>query len=395
MTKFDVAVVGGGAAGIVAAISTKRKGNSVVICEKMPTLGKKILASGNGRCNLLNENLKEDYYNAKARDFVKSIFSKFGKDHILRFFSELGLEVYSDSGRIFPATNQASSVLKALEIELKNLAIQIELNFDIVDIFRSKEGFVLISKSGKKIECDNIIVAGGGKTYPALGSDGNAYKLAGKFGHTIVEPVPSAVPLVVKDKLCHALQGQRISASARSIIGGKTTKEAAGELLFTKYGVSGTCILDISEDISIAINRFGKKDIMISVDMVPFMKKEVLSNEITKRISRKILPEDFLVGILPNKFGSALKDILNKRDIDTIIEVLKDRQFKVLGTRGWNEAEFTAGGIDTSEVNEHTLESKLKKGLYLAGEILDVSGRRGGYNLAWAWASGFISGLTE
>ena len=195
------------------------------------------------------------------------------------------------------------------------------------------------------------------------------------MGHTIVEPVPSAVPLVVKDSLCHLLQGQRIFAGARSIIDGRKSEEVRGELLFTKYGLSGTCILDISEEISIAINRQHKKDVFVAVDLVPFLNKEQLTSRLQNRKKEKATPDEMLVGILPNKLCVALKGLFENGDIDAAVNSLKDTRFKVSGTRSWNEAEFTAGGINVNEVNPGTLESKLQKGIYFAGEVLDVNGK--------------------
>jgi len=395
MRKIGTVIIGGGAAGIVAAISAKRKGDSVLICERLPQLGKKILASGNGRCNLLNEDMSETYYKDSAQKLVKSVFSKFSKNDIFDFFNKLGLEMYSKDGRIFPITNQASSVLKVLEMELKRLAVPSELGFEAAHISDSKDGFAVRSKKGLAIKCEKVIIAGGGKSYPALGSDGSSYLLASELGHTIIEPVPSAVPFVVKDSLCRILQGQKIFAGVKSVIDGKITSEVSGELLFTKYGLSGTSILDISEHISVALNRHKKKDVFVLIDMVPFFSKEELGKELAKRMERKILQEDFFAGILPNKFGIALKDLADRREIGGMVEGLKDRRFRVIGTRGWNEAEFTSGGVNVSAVKEHTLESKFKKGIYFAGEVLDVGGKRGGYHLAWAWASGFAAGLTE
>jgi predicted Rossmann fold flavoprotein len=388
-------VVGGGAAGIMAAISKARLGNPVMICEKTTQLGKKILATGNGRCNLLNDNLSEIYYNVAARDLVSSIFSKFGKSEILSFFNEIGLSVYSQDGRIFPVTNQAASVLKVLELELKRLSVPVLYNFNFTGLTFLKDSIIVSSESGKTVQCRNIILTGGGKTYPVFGSDGSIYGIAGKLGHTIVEPVPSAVPLVVKDSLCHTLQGQRIQAKVKIIINGQESPEVTGELLFTKYGLSGTCILDISGPISIALKRDKKKGVTIAVDMVPFMDRQQLKNELEKRRKAGLHSEDMLVGILPNKFNLVFKSLFITDDLDIAVNSLKSRHFTVSDTRGWNEAEFTSGGIDVQEVRTGALESKLKKGVYFAGEVLDVDGKRGGYNLAWAWASGFVAGLTE
>lgn len=395
METFSTVIVGGGAAGIAAAISSKRKGFPTLICERMPVLGKKILASGNGRCNLLNENLGEPFYNKSAQALVKSVFARYGKEEILSFFKELGLETYSEEGRIFPITNQSSSVLKILEMELNRLAIPIELNFAADDISYSKGKFLVRQKQGKTLQCERVVITGRGKSYPALGSDGSCYAIAGKLGHGIIEPVPAAVPLAVKDRLCHLLQGQKILARVGAIVDEKIISEATGDLLFTKYGLSGTAIIDISESISIAINRNNKKNVHVSVDMVPFIETDVLENRIKERVKKGITAEDLTVGILPNKFGRALNEEMDNHCPEEIVKALKNRLFKVLGTRGWNEAEFTSGGIDVKEVDEITLESKLVKGLYFAGEVLDVCGSRGGYNLAWAWASGHIAGLME
>ncbi|MDP2912818.1 MAG: NAD(P)/FAD-dependent oxidoreductase [Candidatus Omnitrophota bacterium] len=392
MGKFSVAVVGGGASGLTAAISAKRKGSSVIVCEKMPFPGKKIAASGNGRCNLLNEKIDETHYNKEARRIVKTVFGRFGKDDIVNFFNELGLPLFSEDGRMFPVTNQSASVLKILEIELKRLAVQVETDFEISDISHSKNGFIATAKSGKAVESNTVILTGGGKTYPALGSDGGAYKLAVSLGHRIVEPVPVSVPLVTRDPLCHLLQGQRIRSRVKGMIGKKLIGESSGELLFTKYGLSGNAILDLSEDISLAINRYNKDDVFLLIDMAPFMTTARLKEELKRRMAAGFAQEELIAGILPNKFGAALKDLLTTRNPDTITDSLKARRFKITGARGWNEADFTAGGVDLNDIDEHTLESRLTKGLYFAGEILDVNGARGGYNLAWAWASGFVAG---
>lgn len=385
-------IIGAGAAGITAAISAKRKGDSVVICERMPKIGKKILASGNGRCNLLNDQLSESFYNKPSRELVRSIFKKYGKDEMLVFFKGLGLETYSEGGRIFPVTNQSSSVLKVLEMELARLAVPVELNFTVDNVKYSNGKFLIKERSGKSIVCEKLIIAGGGKSYPALGSDGSCYALAMQLGHKVVAPVPAGVPLVVKDRMCHLLQGQKISAKIKAIVDGKTVCESTGDLLFTKYGLSGTAIIDVSEEISAAINRDKKGQVFVSVDMVPFMNTDILEDEIAGRVERGVIPEELIAGILPNKFGPALKEVLAKDDTEDIVMSLKNRLFKVLDTRGWNEAEFTCGGVDVEQVDESTLRSRLVDGLYFAGEILDVCGRRGGYNLAWAWASGLAVG---
>jgi predicted Rossmann fold flavoprotein len=201
MSDYAVAVIGGGAAGLCAAISAARRGHSVVLCEKNPQLGKKILATGNGRCNLLNEDLREIFYNAPAQKTVKAVLGVAGKAELMDFFKGLGLRLYSSEGRIFPVTNQAASVLKVLEMELKRLSVQVELSFECTGIGVSKNRFSVLSRGRQTLTCGKLILSGGGKSYPALGSNGSLWEIAHELGHSIVEPVPSAVPLVVKDGL--------------------------------------------------------------------------------------------------------------------------------------------------------------------------------------------------
>ncbi len=391
--RFKVVIVGGGASGIAAGISAGRMGEKVLICEKMPRLGKKILASGNGRCNLSNEDLAPSRYNSRSRDLVETVFSRFGKTAIEKFFSGIGVELYSEGGRIFPATNQSATVLRALEIELSSLAVPVELGFDVAHIDHSPGKYTLISKSGKRVESEYIIIACGGRSYPAFGSDGSGFQLARRFNHSVIEPVPSCVPLVTKSPLCHLLQGQKIKGVAKAIVGNEVVAESEGEVLFTKYGLSGTAILDVSRPVSIAINRSAKKDADVLLDMAPFIGIEELKKELSSRVKNKRSQDDMLVGILPNKFGPALQEILDIKSIEKTSSFIKQARFRIEATRGWNEADFTAGGVDVREVDTRTLESRLSRGLYFSGEVLDVDGERGGYNLAWAWASGYIAGL--
>lgn len=374
-----------------AAIALGRHAEHVLICEKTDRLGKKILASGNGRCNLLNDDLSDRHYNVGARKLVKSVFGKFGKAEILEFFRSLGLEVYYQNGRVFPVTNQASSVLKVLEIELCRLSVPVEYGFNCIAIMACGNKLVVISSQGKKIECEKVILTGGGKSYPAFGSDGSAYAVAAQLGHTIIEPVPCAVPLVVRDNLCHILQGQRILAAARSVIDGQEGEVVNGELLFTKYGLSGTCIIDVSEPISIALNRHRKSGVALAVDLVPLMDEDHLKDELKRRLNNQWLRDEMLCGILPNKMASAFKYLFETDRLDNTVKLLKNWRFNITSTRGWNEAEFTAGGINTSEIKVGTLESMMVPRVYFAGEVMDVNGPRGGYNLGWAWASGHVA----
>jgi predicted Rossmann fold flavoprotein len=352
MKIFSTVIIGGGASGIIAAINTKRRyNNNVLICERLPVLGKKILATGGGRCNLLNEDLNEIFYNSNARGFVKTIFLKFGKAAIKGFFEELGLVVYSEKGRIFPVTNQAGTVLEVLKEELKKLDIETAVNFEIADIVHAGDRFILKPRVGKEIYSESVIITAGGKAYPSLGANGSGYLLAEKLGHKIIEPIPSVVPLVVKDKICHILQGQKIFAKTKALINGNVVSEAEGDVLFTKYGLSGTSILDISKEVSIGINRH-KKEVSVAVDMVPFMDQNELNAELERRILKNKSAEKILTGILPNKFQNVIKYLCKGDNIEELAGNLKNKLFNVSGTMGWNEAEFTCGRSEERRVGK-------------------------------------------
>ena len=405
--RFDIAVVGGGAAGLVAAISGARRGASVTVLERLPQAGKKLLATGGGRCNLLNDNLAAPAFTSSAPGLVASVLERFGKMEIRAFFETLGLRLQTEEdGRVYPATNQASSVLKVLELEAVRLGIPIEAGFEAAGLAASSGGFSVVSAAGRTVEARTVILAGGGRSYPALGSNGSCYGLAGQFGHSLVLPVPSAVPLLAKDGMCHFLQGQKLKVRIASLVDGRAGLTAEGELLFTQYGLSGTAALDVSESLSIAINREGKKDTAVIVDLVPFMSEEDLAAELSRRMEAGWTTKDLGSGLLPEKFALVMPQFVRDAGASSgkgsragaarsLAGALKARKFAVQGTRGWNEAEFTSGGVDAREVKPRNLESKLRRGLYFAGEVLDVQGGRGGYNLAWAWASGFVAGLTE
>jgi predicted Rossmann fold flavoprotein len=399
--RFDVAVVGGGAAGLAAAISAARRDAAVVVCDRMPRLGKKILATGGGRCNLSNEALSPAAFTSTGRNLVASVLDRFGKEDIRAFFRGLGLETYAEEGRVFPTTNQASSVLKVLEMEVRRLGIAVELGFEAVEVRNTGAGFSIVAGDGRRFEAGAVVLSGGGRSYPALGSNGSAYRLAQAFGHHVVPPVPSAVPILVKDRMCHLLQGLKTWAKATAYVEGKPAGSAEGEVLFAQYGLSGTAILDVSESLSVALNRDDLTSAAVVLDLVPFLARHALSARFLKRIRDGWPVEDLAAGILPDRFGAVIPGMLPQSARDpgetaaALAAALKEKRFTVYGTRGWNEAEFTAGGLDAREIDPRTLGSKFRKGLYLAGEILDVQGPRGGYNLAWAWASGSVAGLTE
>ncbi len=405
--RYDLAVIGAGAAGLVAAASAARRGASVVVLERLPWIGKKLLATGGGRCNLLNENLSPAAFTSTDPGLVASVLGRFGAAEIKAFFEGLGLRLQTeDGGRVYPATNQAVSVLRVLELEALRLSTAFETRFEARSIEETAGGKTVAAADGRTVRAGTVVLAGGGKSYPALGSDGSCYPLAAAAGHRIVTPVPSAVPLLVKVRMCHFLQGLRMKARVESRIGGSPGQAAEGEILFTQYGLSGTAVLDVSESLSVAMNREGREDVALIVDFAPFMSEDELAGVFLGRLTSGWAAQDLATGILPEKFARFLPSLLDEQGFAAgtgnertaarrLAVLLKAKEFRVHGTRGWNEAEFTSGGVDAREVAHRTLASKLRRGLYFAGEVLDVQAGRGGFNLAWAWASGFVAGLAE
>lgn len=414
--SFDVIIIGGGAAGMMAAISAKRHNPklSVAIIDQTFALGRKILISGAGRCNLTNKNLTKDlakkYFGDKK--IVESVFKQFGYKEITEFFNDLGLELYEETksatGKIFPQNDQAKAVVALLVSEIEKLGIEIILNTIVLSVKKEKSSFVLIGNHENKevvFTATKLVLAAGGKSYPALGADGSGFDLAHDFKHKIIEPAPSGVPLVGKNELSQALQGTKLEAEIVAFINNKEVGNVVGDVLFTQYGLSGSGILSISREFSICLNRDHKKLAEIVLNFFPNKNKIEVKKYLLTRFKKNPdqTIENNLWGIFPMKFvatilkltkidSARLTSELNTEEIDRLINSLTVCKIKITGTRGWNEAEFTAGGIATEDVNPNTLESKLVSGLYFCGEVLDVDGEIGGYNLSWAWASGFVVG---
>ena len=255
-----------------------------------------------------------------------------------------------------------------------------------------KGGFLLDTPAGS-FEAKHVVLSAGGKSYPVYGTDGSAYELAKHLGHTIVNTAPITVPLTSDDSWCKELTGQKILASVRYEVGTVTGHAVEHDLLFTDYGLSGLAVFDSSDEIAISLHRSLDKDAWLLVDLIPFIHENELEKEMARRLRLNFPSDKLLIGLLPPKFSRVLLKTLETRNPKTISTALKNRRFHITGTRGWAEAEFTAGGISISEIQLKTLESKKCPGLFFAGEILDVNGKRGGFNLAWAWASGTVAGL--
>lgn len=400
---MKIAVIGGGAAGLMAAIAAAKNGTHVTIYEKQNRVGKKILATGNGRCNYTNMNLNMGCYHSNNLKMAEEAMNFFDLNKTLKFFEDLGIYPYVDeSGKVYPNSLQASSVLDVLRYEISRLKVEEVTDFNVTALRKSKDKFSIIGND--TIIADRIILTTGGKASPQLGSDGKGYELAKSFGHEIIEPSPALIQLKLNGKYFKRITGIRFDGTAKAYVGDKLIREEDGEILFTEYGISGPPILQLSRKVIEELNK-GKRPYLL-IDMFPNNSKLQLYDILQERFTRigyKTI-EEGMVGFINKKLISVvlleadfddlnkLCSHLNKKEIFKIIDILKEWKFEVTGHNSWQQAQSTAGGIKLTQVNPKTMESLKVKGLYFAGEILDVDGDCGGFNLQWAWSSGYTAG---
>jgi predicted Rossmann fold flavoprotein len=403
--KKHVIIVGGGAAGMVAAISARRQGAMVTVLERNPRVGKKLLATGNGRCNFTNINADVNCYSGNDPKFVYSALSAFTVEDTLRFFEKLGIQhKVEDLGKVFPMSGQASSMLDVLLYEMEQSGIQIICSAYVTDMEKKNKRFYIRTESGRIYEGDRVILAAGGKAMPSSGSDGNGLELAAKLGHRITDVFPALVQLMLDGKYFKRIDGVKFVGTAEVLYNKKTLARDRGDILFTNYGVSGPPILQISRKAGELLNQ--QKQPLLKVVIMDEMGREELREIIKKRIQAgPAKPVDFsFVGLINKRLipvvliEAGIEDFkrpvssLSQFEIEQITQILTDWRFRIRGTKSWPSAQVTAGGIDTREIHQETMESKLTEGLYLAGEIMDIDGLCGGFNLQWAWTSGYLAG---
>ena len=399
-----VIVVGGGAAGMVAAISVRRVFSDVTLIERNPRVGKKILATGNGRCNYTNTNSGYAYYYGGNPGFVQDALSFFSAQDTIRFFEKLGIEPKEEElGKVFPMSEQASSILDVLLYELNRLGVNIICDTFVKNIKKEKGIFVVEAEGGGVISGDRVIIATGGKAMPSSGSDGNGYELAVKSGHRVTDAFPALVQIMLEGNFFKRIEGVKVVGTAEIIHENKTIAKDSGDILFANYGVSGPPILQISRRAGELLNE--GKEAYLKIILMDKQEDEVLKL-IEKRIKLNInKPIDFsFVGLINKRLipvilsEAGINDIkrpvneLSNSEQKRIAHILTDWRFKIRGTKSWPSAQVTAGGVNTEDIDPKTMESKLVKGLYFAGEIMDVDGCCGGFNLQWAWSSGFVAG---
>lgn len=428
-----VVIIGGGPAGMMAAISAKKSGDDVTIIEKMSSLGRKLLITGKGRCNITSSvDISEFMQNIPGNGkFLFSAFKNYTNEDIISFMNAHGVKVKRERGdRIFPESDKSRDVLDAFLSELKKLDVKIYTDCVVtkIDVVNANvKGVIYVHDEIEQyIEADKIILATGGKSYPTTGSTGDGYKIAEKLGHTVVDLKPSLIPLVVNDvskkeninvygnsrNLCKALQGLSLKNVGISIVDKEKSKKIYddfGELLFTHFGVSGPTVLSSSAHLiryKNIENLLNEGNIILRIDFKPALDKEKLDarilrdfeqekNKVFKNSLDKLLPQKLIVpiinltGINPNKKVNEVSKVERIK----LVNLLKEFPIVLSGFRPIEEAIITAGGINTKEINPKTMESKIIKSLFFAGEIIDVDAYTGGFNLQIAYSTGVTAGM--
>ncbi len=403
--KKTVIVVGGGSSGMMAAISAARSGANVTLLERKDRVGKKLLVTGNGRCNLTNSDSSLSRFHGGDRAFIAEVLSRFPVSSAVDFFEELGIACKTGrEGRIYPHSEQASAVLDVLRWELERLGIGVRTGYEVKRIARREKDFALALAAGGELEAGRVILAAGGMAGPQFGSDGSGLRLAAALGHRLVDPVAALVPLRLRADFLHKLKGVSFDARGEVRCGEEVLRSEEGEFLFTDSGISGIPVLQLSRSASVALAQ--NKDPRIVLDLFPGSSLDELDGALEVRFRRqghKSLA-DGLVGLLNKRL---IPVVLSEAGIDyhtlpgaeinpaarnALAGLLKRWSLTIAGTMPWPEAQATAGGIDLRDVDSETLGSRLVPGLFFCGEILDVDGDCGGFNLQWAWSSGWLAG---
>ncbi len=399
----QIAVVGGGAAGMMAAIGAAGEGAAVTVYEKNDRVGKKILSTGNGRCNFSNEAMGAKFYHGSVKVLADEILSSFGVAQTKAFFESLGMRIRARDGYLYPASDQASTVLDLLRYELdrRHVTVHTEEAVQTLSFDQDRAQF-LIGLRGKEAFYDAVILCCGGKAAPNTGSDGSGFRLAKQFGHRIVRPVPALAALVCKEPFYKQVAGVRCDAELTLSVSGKEAGRERGELQLTDYGLSGIPAFQLCRTAAYAL--LDKKPVTVRVCFLPDFDKDSCGSFFRERLASH--GEDgmdvFLTGIVNKKINRLLLKLAGIRETERAKEISPAAfarlqglylglETAVTGTNGFDRAQVCAGGVECSEVTKH-LMSKKQPGLYFAGEILDIDGFCGGYNLQWAWSSGTVAG---
>ncbi len=402
-----VIVIGGGAAGMMAACMAAVEGAHVTLLEKNEKTGKKIYITGKGRCNLTNACQREEFLENVITNpkFLYSAFAQLDNQAVMNFFEKAGCRLKTERGdRVFPVSDHSSDVIAALNGELKKNRVQVMLHTEVSELLL-EEGSIkgVLLSDGKKLHADAVIIATGGRSYESTGSTGDGYRFAKQAGHTIKDLRPSLVPFVVKEEWCKKLQGLSLKNVAVTLKKEKKKiYEGFGEMLFTHFGVSGPLILSAS---SFYTAKYNGQEALLTIDLKPAMDREQLDkrilrdfeenagkqfkNALDKLLPAKLIPVMVeLSGIDPHKKTSEV----TKKECSRLLELFKELKLTVNGCRGYGEAIITGGGVNVKEIDPKTMGSRLVNGLYFAGEVMDVDALTGGFNLQIAWSTGALAG---
>ena len=395
-----IGIIGGGASGMAAALAAaENKDVQVVLMERQTRVGRKLLSTGNGRCNLTNLHAGEGSYHGNAPEFAKFALSQFPPEAALSWFHGLGLmTVAADSGRVYPYSDQANSVVDVLRFGMEQSNIGVKLGFEVEKVKKTPNGFRVEAK-GENVECDKLIIACGGLAGTKLGGSMSGYKLLRSLGHSCTKLRPTLVQLKSGWAGCPSLKGVRANCHAEILHNGEVTAQSTGQLQFTEYGLSGPVIFEVSRDVC-----QGGGDWACRLDFLPEISEEELRRELFRRRETNLPVSELLTGILHNRLGrvltqsagltpNALVRDLSDWEIGQAVSAVKALEVSLTEPMGMDSAQVTAGGIVTAEFDEKTMESRLVPGLYACGEVLDIDGDCGGYNLQWAWSSGRLAGL--
>ena len=402
MTKRQVIIAGGGASGLVAAITAARNGAEVLIIEQKERLGKKILSTGNGRCNYTNEYMNADCFRSDDLSIVEKVLDEFGYQETIRFFEDLGVIFKNRQGYIYPISDQATTITDVLCMEIDRLEVQVRLEESVKSVKQDGRHFLLTTDKST-YKCDAVVLATGGKAASVLGSDGSGYELAKSLGHSISPVVPALVQLVGNSKCFKLVSGVRTHATVSIYIDNKYVSSDTGELQLTNYGISGIPVFQVSRYASKALLK--KKNVLAEIDFLPTMTENELEQFVSMRKTThgNRTAENFFIGMLHRKLAAMLlkeayiplhitANEIREDKWERLLELIKHFKVEIVDTNSFDQAQVCAGGVSTKEVNLDTLESMYAEDLYLTGELLDVDGMCGGYNLQWAWATGFIAG---
>lgn len=378
---YGYAIVGGGASGLIAALELARLGKAkdVVVLERTDRVGKKLIATGNGQGNLYNVNDGIEHY-ANGR-FAGVALSRFGARSAEAFYRSLGvLPSVKGDGRAYPSGYQASAVLDLMRARLAFYGVEIRTEAFVTNV-RKKNGIFTLSYGKEVVAAQKVLLAAGGKAAKQFGTDGSAYALAQSFGHTVTKTMPSLVQLVTEREPLRGLKGVKADCVVSVLRGERAVKSARGEVLFTDYGVSGNAVFSVS-------GAAAEGTCALSLSFLPDVSSELLAAALQEKVrNAPYLPfGEILTGILPKQLGRVLVKRAGE-NISAVVATVKDFRLKVTGSLDFSAAQVTKGGIDVRDVRSGTMESTLEKGLFFSGEILDVDGDCGGYNLLWAYAS--------